>query len=66
MTWAKSGRCESSGCVEVDVDGHQEVRLRNSTKSEVMIDFPADRWLAVLGDLRDLTKDWAAADEYGN
>jgi hypothetical protein len=50
----------------VDVDGHQEVRLRNSTKSEVMIDFPADRWLAVLGDLRDLTKDWAAADEYGN
>jgi hypothetical protein len=31
-----------------------------------MIDFPADRWLAVLDDLRDLTKDWAAADEYGN
>lgn len=61
MSWAKSARCESSGCVEVNAeDGDQKVLIRNSTKPEVVLNFPADRWLAVLGDLEALTKDWAA------
>lgn len=61
MTWAKSARCESSGCVEVDVvPGHDEVGMRNSTQPDTAIEFPAEKWLAVLGDLKDLTTNWSA------
>jgi hypothetical protein len=52
-TWVKSGRCESSSCVEAaPVTGG--VLVRNSTDPNgPMLSFTAEEWIAFVGGVRD-------------
>jgi Domain of unknown function (DUF397) len=52
-TWVRSGRCESSGCVEVAFVG-EEIAVRNSTQPDgPVVRFTKDEWRAFLGGVLD-------------
>ena len=53
VTWVRSGRCESSNCVEVALLG-DEIALRNSQRPDgPIVTFSKDEWDAFLGGVMD-------------
>jgi Domain of unknown function (DUF397) len=53
VAWVRSGRCESSNCVEVALM-NDEIAVRNSSRPDgPMVTFSKDEWHAFLGGVLD-------------
>jgi hypothetical protein len=48
----KANRCESSMCVEVEIDAN-EVRVRNSDNPNVVLTFTHDEWRVFTESIRE-------------
>jgi hypothetical protein len=52
-TWVKSGRCDTSSCVEASFSS-DGIAVRNSTDPNgLMVHFTREEWIAFVGGVRD-------------